>query len=71
MYENDLEIDSFSVTNHLGNLARPIFVDVPIPDPGNNLFIEGTVRFEGSPEGQITDFGVSVNLSGTILPLVR
>ena len=72
-YENDLEIDSFSVTNHLGNLVSDQFSSMyPFPvDPGNNLFIEGAVRFEGSPDlrPDSQDFAVSVNLSGTILPL--
>ena len=72
-YENDLEIDSFSVTNHLGNLVSDQFSSMyPFPvDPGNNLLIEGAVRFEGSPDlrPDSQDFGVSVNLSGTMLPL--
>ena len=68
-YENDLEIVSFTVRNHLGNLVSDQFSSMyPFPvDPGNNLFIEGSVRFEGSPDlrPDSSDFLVSVNLSGT------
>ena len=44
----------------------------PFPvDPGNKLFIEGEVKFEGTsglrPDPQ--DFGVSVNISGVNVAL--
>ena len=55
-YENDLEIDSFSVTNHLGNLVSDQFSSMyPFPvDPGNNLFIEGPLGLRDPPiSGQI------------------
>ena len=72
-YENDLEISSFSVSNHLGNLVSDQLSSMyPFPvDPGNNLFIEGEVKFEGTsglrPDPQ--DFRVSVNISGVNVAL--
>ena len=42
-YENDLEIDSFKVVNHLGNTLSNQFSSMyPFPvDPGNTISIEG------------------------------
>ena len=72
-YENDMEIDTFSVRNHLGNVVSDRFSSMyPFPvDPGNKLFIEGAVRFEGSPDlrPDAQDFRVSLNISGTLVPM--
>ncbi|MED5267365.1 MAG: hypothetical protein VYB00_00920, partial [Candidatus Thermoplasmatota archaeon] len=72
-YENDLEIDSFTVVNHLGNTLSDQFSSMyPFPvDPGNMISIEGSVRFQGSEElrPDSGDFSPAVDLSGVIIPL--
>ncbi|MFL2954674.1 MAG: hypothetical protein ACJZ56_04455, partial [Candidatus Thalassarchaeaceae archaeon] len=72
-YENDLEIDSFTVVNHLGNTLSDQFSSMyPFPvDPGNMIFIEGSVRFQGSEDlrPDSADFSPAVDLSGAIMPL--
>jgi len=73
-YENDLEIDSFTVVNHLGNTLSDQFSSMyPFPvDPGNMISIEGSVRFQGSEElrPDSGDFSPAVDLSGVIIPLI-
>ena len=68
-----MEIDAFSVRNHLGNVVSDRFSSMyPFPvDPGNKLFVEGAVRFEGSPDlrPDAQDFRVSLNISGTLVPM--
>lgn len=72
-YENDLEIDSFKVVNHLGNTLSNQFSSMyPFPvDPGNTISIEGSVRFQGSEDlrPDSGDFSPAVDLSGVIIPL--
>ena len=72
-YENDLEIDSFTVVNHLGNTLSDQFSSMylfPV-DPGNMISIEGSVRFQGSEDlrPDSGDFSPAVDLSGVIIPL--